>query len=207
MNTFKTIKQKLLLYQELQLIIPIALLLLIQACNTKEPLITPTPPPVGPTENGDIIGKFEKIEVIDFLQLTHDSPTITLAEDQIEEHFGNRVQHYIPIQLDVQGDSTYFLKNFGLTDKYRSKWEKNNLLLREANNDYWFICGEKTDTSTFRLHINFFSKLQNRPGSTNLLLGQDMKVASPNDLITEADSAYNLTWLNVHVYYTLNKTQ
>lgn len=200
------IQQQRLRAKVVQVIAFAALLLITYACKSKAPIVEPDPDPVLQKLSKDITGRLANKEVITFELHADNSPTTTLTEDKIDLHFGNRVNQYIPQEIKVIADSTFFLKKFGTTDKYLSKWEVNKLLLKEENTKTWFICGEKLDTSTFRLHVSFFSKEQKGPNASSYVLGQQLNTTTSNDLIAETDTEHQLIWLKIDGFYALNNT-
>lgn len=57
-----------------------------------------------------------------------------MDESKINDYFGDRVASFIPLEVIVKTDSTIFVKQGDLEERFRTKWEEENKLY--AYNDH-----------------------------------------------------------------------
>lgn len=172
-----------------------AIVLLMFSCKNDN-VITPQEP----EEPGILELKLESRNVIEFRSVEDSKETGTLEEDKIGEHFGTRVQSFIPTEITISNDSTTFVKAGALKEKFRTKWEGNNeLYLYDDNEESWSYFGKRTD-DVFLLSASFFSKKVSGDERASTILGQEYALENYENLIGPSEQ-YSLIWLKIEATY------
>jgi len=158
--------------------------------------------PVQPPEEEQAVLNFKlrKLNVAAFLSITDPGMPADMDESKIQEYFGDRVASFVPIEITVKADSTVFVKQGGLEEKFRTKWEEENKLYVYNDHDKsWTLLGEKTE-GTFVLKVGFFSKTVQGASRSSTLLGQEYALDSYDGLISDQEAS-NLVWLSIDLFY------
>lgn len=138
--------------------------------------------------------------MIEFYAVEDAEQTDLSGEEKIEEHFGSRVQLFLPLEIIISSDSTTFVKAGGLEEKYKTKWEKGQeLYIYEDSTKEWSLIGKEIDNA-FRLSVAFFSKKVSANDRSSATLGQAYAVENYDTLIVPNEQ-YRLIWLKIEAAY------
>lgn len=170
--------------------------LLLFSCKDDDVIVPPDPEEPSVWEL-----KLGSRKVIEFRSIEDSKETgASLADDKIEEHFGSRVQSFIPTSVVISMDSTTFFKAGSLEEKFRTKWENNNELhVYDENNETWRLLGKKSGDS-FLLTTAFFSKKASVKERVGTILGQAYALEDYDTLIAPNEQ-YGLNWLRIEAAY------
>lgn len=139
-------------------------------------------------------------KVVEFRSIEDSKETGALADDTIEEHFGSRVQSFIPTSVVIRTDSTTFFKAGSLEEKFRTKWENNNELhVYDENSGTWRLLGKKVGDA-FLLTAAFFSKKTPAEERVSTILGQAYALDNYDTLLAPNEQ-YTLIWLRIEAAY------
>lgn len=156
--------------------------------------------PPDPEETGVLEFKLESRNVIEFSSIEDSKETGALGYDKIEEHFGSRVQSFIPTSVVISMDSTTFFKAGSLKERFRTQWEDNDeLYLYDDNTKAWSLLGKKAD-DVFVLSTAFFSKKVSAHDRVSTILGQAYALENYDSLIMPNEQ-YSLIWLKIEATY------
>ncbi len=170
------------------------LALLLFACKDDNVVIPPDPKAPRILEL-----KLASRKVIEFRSIEDSKETGSLGEDEIEEHFGSRVRSFIPNEITISKDSTTFVKAGSLEEKFRTKWENDELYRYDENTKTWNFLGKRTG-DVFLLSAAFFSKKVSARERSSTILGQAYALENFDTLIAQSEQ-YNLIWLKVEATY------
>lgn len=172
-----------------------AIALLMFSCKDDD-IVTPPSP-----EETDVMElKLESYKVIEFHSIEDSERKGSLGEDKIKEHFGLRVQSFLPLEIIVSGDSTTFVKTGSIEEKFRTKWENAlELYLYDDNTKAWSLLGKKAD-DLFLLSAAFFSKKVSAQERISTILGQAYALENYDTLIAPSEQ-YSLIWLKIEAAY------
>lgn len=157
--------------------------------------------PVGPENKTDLHVKLDSKKTLTFQNIPASGTPATLKENEIETYFGDRVSFFIPQELIVKNDSATVVKLYGVTEKFKSRWDKDKLYFQIGSSDKWELLGEKSGTAGFLMNSSFYIKKSSPSSSGSLITGQQYSLKSYESLINKDDSRSTLIWLNVESLY------
>lgn len=188
----------------------ILLLMLIttfQGCGSKEKgEIAPDPEPPAPqpvAPQDEIFYILSAEHSVEFSEFVNGSARRNLSEEDIKNHFGNRVNYFQPDSLRIKQDSLFVYKPFGPEHAYQMKWEDNQLLVRPDQNSEWISWAERAPDSTIHLTITYFKKNVKNLERSYLTGGQQYGLLDPQDLQQrDEDNDSRLIWLVRNAVFT-----
>lgn len=185
------------------IIYAMASLLLLTACKKENGVVKPPVDP--PIEMNDLKLKLDSKEMLDFQKITSSSLASSLAESEIKKYFGDRVDLSIPKEIIVEKDSTILIKQYGITERYKSKWEKDDLYLQDSDESSWKLIGAKKNKTDFVLSMSFYSKKSITQSSQNFLIGQEYNLKSYDHLLSKNAENTDFIWLKIDLLYNTTK--
>lgn len=168
--------------------------LFLIACQDDEIVVPPDP-----TEPETVEFKLKSQQVVSFQNIENGKAT-SLHEDKLPEYFGKRVQAFVPVEIVASADSTTFVKEGLLKEKFKTKWDEGGkLYLYNDHNESWTFLGEKAG-DTFLLKTVFFSRKISSKERAKVLLGQAYGQSTYDDLILDQEES-NLIWLQIDAFF------
>jgi hypothetical protein len=178
-------------------------LLLLTACKKENGVVKPPVDP--PIETNDLKLKLDSKKVLDFQKFSSSSSVSSLEESEIKKYFEDRVDLSIPKEIIVEKDSAILIKQYGITERYKSKWEKDDLYLQDSDESSWKLIGSKKNKTDFVLTMSFYSKKSITQSSKNFLIGQEYNLKSYDHLLSKNAENADFIWLKIDLLYNTTK--
>lgn len=176
----------------------ISMIAFTSSCKKDDKVISP---PVVPENKSNLHVKLDSKKIITFQKIVSSGTPNTLKENEIETYFGDRVSFFIPQELIVKNDSVTIVKLHGVTEKFKSKWDKDKLYFQTGSSDNWDLLGEKSGAAGFLMNSGFYKKKSSPVSSGSLVVGQQYNLKSYEGLTNKDESKSTLIWLNVESFY------
>lgn len=177
--------------------------LLLTACKKENGVVKPPIDP--PIETNDLKVKLDSKKVLDFQKITSSSSASSLEESEIKKYFEDRVDLSIPKEIIVEKDSTILIKQYGITERYKSKWEKDDLYLQDNDESSWKLIGAKKNKTDFVLTMSFYAKKSVTQSSKNFSIGQEYNLKSYDHLLSKNAKNADFIWLRIDLLYNNTK--
>ncbi|HBX21560.1 MAG TPA: hypothetical protein DEF88_14060 [Porphyromonadaceae bacterium] len=129
--------------------------------------------------------------------------TEKFSKENITDLFGRRVEWATPQKIQLTKDSIVIQKKNDIEEKFKYKWDGNDLLLLRSDPEQWLYAGEKLEDG--RLFINTVFFIERSADSQRFLsnIGQDYSLVSYEGLPSTSDdkAASSYVWLQMHFIF------
>lgn len=179
----------------------IVFLLLISifiSCSDKDdPSSVPDPTP----ENTVYVLKLKSSNQIEFKEFLGGKEKQDMAKDG-STYFGKRIQLHCPNELQFQNDSLWMVKTNNIVEKYKIKWQDNQLFLYNTNKDSWEFCGKKDQSGNFLLNTGFYIQKSTNNQRMFTIIGQEYNLISYSELMENNENESSSTiWLKMEYVF------
>lgn len=173
--------------------------LLFNACKSDNEIIKPPIDP--PIAISDLKAKLDSKKINVFQKILSSGLPSPLEETEVEKYFGDRIALSVPEEIIVKKDSVFLIKQYGVTEGYKSKWDKDDLYLQENDKSSWKLLGKKNNKTDFILSMGFYTKKSVTPSSKGIVLGQEYNMNSYDALLSKTSENTDLVWLQINLLY------
>ena len=140
--------------------------------------------------------KLKSSEKVEFKEIPAGKETISLGDNE-ERYFGQRIKLACPNELQFNNDSLFIVKPNNIIEKYKIKWQDDELFLHNAIADTWEPCGKKDTNGQFLLNTGFYIKRNH----TFVAMGQEYGLTSYSELINNNDKSLSIIWLKMNYVF------
>ena len=147
---------------------------------------------------------YKSLEVLELKQIQPKQEVKDLPVADVNLYFGNRVQLARPDELQFKDDSLKIVRGKELIEKYKVKWENDELFLYNEYADAWEYCGKKTTDDGFLLNTGFFIKKSVSKQRSLTAAGQEYSLKSYADVTSgeeEQGETRSVLWLSVQYFF------
>jgi len=173
--------------------------LLFNACKSDNEIIKPPIDP--PIVISDLNLKLVSKKIHAFQKILSSGLPSSLEETEVEKYFGDRITLSVPEEIIVKKDSVFLIKQYGVTEGYKSKWDKDDLYLQDNDKGPWKLLGKKNNKTDFTLSMGFYTKKSATASSKGIVLGQEYNLNSYDVLLSKTSENTDLVWLQINLLY------
>ena len=173
---------------------------LFSSCSDEE---EPSPAPNPTPEDAVYTMKLASSEKMEFKKITgkNESQDIT-GEETV--YFGERIKLASPNELQFDNDSLFIVKANDMTERYKTKWQNNELFLHNASTDAWEYCGKKEADGKFLFNTGFYITRSSNAQRTLTVMDQRYALTSFSELMDKGneDKSSTIVWLKMEYVFT-----
>lgn len=174
-------------------------ILLFNACKIDNEI---TKPPIDPpSATSELKVKLYSKEIQVFQKILSSGNPSSLKDTEVEKYFGHRIALSVPEEIVVKKDSVFLMKQYGITESYKSKWDEDNLYLQYSDKSAWKILGKKINKTDFTLNMGFYKKNSTSSSSKGIVLGQEYNLTAYETLLSKNKENTDLVWLQIDLLY------
>ena len=157
--------------------------------------------PVDPVNKTSQHFQFNSRKINLFQRISSSGSPVNMKSSELPTYFGDRISYFFPQEILIKNDSTTIVKLHGLTEKFKSKWDKNDLYYQVGNSDNWKLLGSKSGSSGFQVIAGFYTKRTSSSSSGSMISGQQYNLKSYESLINKDENKASLIWLSAESFY------
>lgn len=174
-------------------------ILLFNSCKRDNEITKPQVEP--PIVGSDLNMKLDSKKIHVFQKILSSGLPSALQEGEIENYFGHRIALSVPQEIVVKKDSVFLIKEYGITESYKSKWDEDNLYLQYSDKSAWKILGKNINKTDFTLNMGFYKKNSTSSSSKGIVLGQEYNLTAYETLLSKNKENTDLVWLQIDLLY------
>ncbi|MGM1429212.1 hypothetical protein ACS126_08140 [Sphingobacterium lactis] len=174
-------------------------LLIFWRCGTGNEIIDPEGLPDPEKPRFELAVKLDNRKFEHFQHISPAGQVTELKETEVEKYFGKDIAYALPLEIKATKDSTFLLKDGGITEAYKSKWEGGKLYFSMAADDQWELLGERGKDTEFKTSLNFYILRNEQPSISNFAKGHVYNLERYKSLRTSA--SMEVFWLTYGLLY------
>lgn len=140
--------------------------------------------------------EYKSLQILEFSK-TNKQGTESLLVEEVSNYFGERVQLSCPSELQFNEDSIKIVKlNGALHERYKIKWQENNLFLYDDAVKEWRLVGKKDTRGRFTLHVGFYLQSGANENRSLTVIGQGYGLITSPEFNSDTETS-SVVWLKV----------
>lgn len=160
-----------------------------------------SPQPEPPVSGNTYTLKFKSNKVVEMKQKQTGQEVQNIPVGDSDKYFGKRIQLSRPEELQFKGDSLSIIKVNGVIERFKIKWQDNELYLHNSLSEKWEYCGKK-EGNYFTFNTGFYIQKCRNDQRSLAFMGQEYSLRTFSDLAdyvneNSKESVQETIWLKM----------